>query len=165
MCVRKKVLLILTIAMTLFIWGQSMIPNGVSYSESTAIDSVISNTYKTLNESQGTEEKQNKTVKYGLNVLLYIRYHLRKIAHILEYFVLGVLLLSFISECKIPFSKLIYIFCTTVFLVGFFDESIQLIPILNRSAEINDIWLDFLGSLLGGSIALIIIYVRKRRMT
>lgn len=163
MCVRKKVLLILTIVMILFIWGQSMIPKEVSYSESIAISSAISNTSKTLEERQPIE-RQTKTVNCVFNALQYIQNHLRKIAHVLEYSILGALLLSFISMYDFPFTKQVYIFCTTLFLVGFLDESIQLIPILNRSAEINDVWLDFLGSLLGGVLALVIILIKEREI-
>lgn len=162
MRVRKKVLLILTILMTLFIWGQSMVPMEISSSESSAISNVISNTSMTLKKHQNSE-KQNNSVKHVLNTLQYIRNHLRKIAHVFEYTILGVLLLLLINMYEFPFSKQIYYFCTIVFLIGFLDESIQMISILNRSAEINDVWLDFLGSLLGGAVALIIIQIRERK--
>ena len=164
MCIRKKVLLILTIVMTLFIWGQSFIPYEVSSSESTAISNVISNTSKALKERQSTGKMQQETTKHILKVLWYMRNHIRKIAHVLEYCILGVLVLLLTNMYSLPFSKQIYFFCSMVFLVGFLDESIQLLPILNRTAEINDVWLDFLGSLLGGTIALLFIHIKKRRM-
>lgn len=82
----------------------------------------------------------------------------RKLAHFTEFFILGILSVSFIKSVKSrPIYSLIYCLsaaCT--------DETIQYFTGEGRSAQISDVMLDFSGSFLAVLIFYIIWYIIYR---
>ncbi len=71
----------------------------------------------------------------------------RKSAHFFIYFILGLLLISFIKEYKITNIKSIVIAVTIVFLYACSDE-IHQIFVIERSGELKDVLLDTIGGFI-----------------
>lgn len=101
------------------------------------LEKTITIFYKDIN----TEKKEQLIKKYGLIT--------RKLAHFTIYLVLGVLMLSTISEYNIKTKILVSI--TLCFLYALSDEIHQLF-IIGRSGEIKDVLIDTAGSFIGINI-------------
>ena len=101
------------------------------------LEKTITIFYKDIN----TEKKEQLIKKYGLIT--------RKLAHFTIYLVLGVLMLSTISEYNIKTKILVSI--TLCFLYALSDEIHQLF-IIGRSGEFKDVLIDTAGSFIGINI-------------
>lgn len=101
------------------------------------LEKTITIFYKDIN----TEKKEQLIKKYGLIT--------RKLAHFTIYLVLGVLMLSTISEYNIKTKILVSI--TLCFLYALSDEIHQLF-IIGRSKEFKDVLIDTAGSFIGINI-------------
>ncbi|MBR4425404.1 MAG: VanZ family protein [Oscillospiraceae bacterium] len=116
-------LLAATVVALLLIWGQSLLPVSSSSSESGWVLNIIVNPVLRI---FGLGE-----MGHGL---------LRKLAHVTEFALLGFwLILLLRGKCLIALM--------IGFLAAALDESIQLFS--DRSAEVQDIWIDFAGVVLG----------------
>lgn len=71
---------------------------------------------------------------------------IRKMAHITEYFILGILVLNFINEFKVD--KKIIISILICFILASFDEFHQLF-IPDRTGRLLDVFIDMIGASLG----------------
>lgn len=71
---------------------------------------------------------------------------IRKMAHITEYFILGILVLNFINEFKVD--KKIIISILICFILASFDEFHQLF-IPDRTGCLLDVFIDMIGASLG----------------
>ena len=71
---------------------------------------------------------------------------IRKMAHITEYFILGILVLNFINEFKID--KKIVVSSLICFILASFDEFHQLF-IPDRTGRLLDVFIDMIGASLG----------------
>ena len=71
---------------------------------------------------------------------------IRKMAHIIEYFILGILVLNFINEFKVD--KKIVISILICFILASFDEFHQLF-IPDRTGRLLDVFIDMIGASLG----------------
>ena len=119
---KRNVLITLTVAMLLFIWGQSLLPQSLSAEESGWFTTHIINPLLGL---------------FGLSVKGAL---VRKLAHVTEYTILSILLtVLFRGNVKrvLPLG----------FAAAFLDESIQILS--KRGAMIQDVWIDLLGVLIG----------------
>lgn len=85
---------------------------------------------------------------------------IRKMAHITEYFILGILVLNFINEFKID--KKIVISILMCFILASFDEFHQLF-IPDRTGCLLDVFIDMIGASLGISILSLIKNHKKQR--
>lgn len=72
----------------------------------------------------------------------------RKAAHFLIYFVLGIALISFLREFSIPIRKLILLSIFLAFLYACSDEIHQLF-VAGRSGQVSDVLLDSIGASVG----------------
>ena len=125
-------LLCLIAATLLFIFIQSMLPPETSSAESDAVGGVI-------------EEIIPSDTPAGS----YIQLNLRKIAHFVEFAVLGVevaLYVAFFMR-KPHFIALSYI---AALVTALFDESVQIFS--KRGPAIFDVWIDFFGFFIFASI-------------
>ena len=145
--IAKMILLALIVATLLFIFIQSMLPPEKSSAESDAVGDVI-------------EEIIPPDTETGA----FIQLNLRKIAHFVEFALLGVLVSLYVSffmnrPAFIAFSY------PAALITAFFDESIQMFS--GRGPAIFDVWIDFLGFFIFASIVYSIFFtvsfIVKRR--
>lgn len=135
---KKIILLIITILwmIVIFIFSNQDASKSADYSDS-LIKSTIVNIYKLFNNNP-TEEKIEEIVEtWDLPV--------RKLAHLTEYFILGVLMFLTLNSYNI---KIIYIVILLCFLYAVSDEIHQLF-VIGRDGNIIDVLIDTLGSTLG----------------
>lgn len=128
-----KVSLLLLIAATLaFIFVQSMLPPEKSKEESDKVGDII-------------EEIIPPDTQAGD----YVQNNIRKIAHFVEFFILGceAALYGILFVRPLKWWTLSF---PTALIVAFFDESIQMFT--GRGPAISDVWIDFLGFLIAGAI-------------
>lgn len=86
---------------------------------------------------------------------------IRKIAHIIEYLILGILVFSFVNEFKIDRKIIISLLICLIF--SSLDEFHQLF-IPGRTGKILDVFIDMIGVLLGiGVVSLVHKDLRKQR--
>ena len=85
---------------------------------------------------------------------------IRKMAHITEYFILGILVLNFINEFKVD--KKIIISILICFILASFDEFHQLF-IPDRTGRLLDVLIDMIGASLGILILSLIKNHKKQR--
>ena len=117
----KLVILILWIAV---IWGHSM------------KDAVAS-----TNES-------NFFIEMLASMGIYVtEFFIRKMAHLTEYAIVGILLSINIKEYKAKLDYVIYTMFSGL-IIATMDETIQMFSI-GRSCEVKDVWIDFAGVVLG----------------
>lgn len=139
---KKKLLFVVTILTVCFIWGNSLLPGSVSSMISEWVKDIL-NFLFSGNPDDGMS---------GDGVL-------RKVAHALEYTVLGVELTLIVRAVwKKPLSLL--------FLGGlsaaFIDETIQLF-IPGRAGAVQDMWIDLGGFCTGALITLFILKIMQRK--
>lgn len=129
--------LILTIA---FIWGNSLIPVDLSTAESGRVREL-------LQPALGILFGQGNLTDYLV----------RKLAHFVEFAVLGLqLLLWEKGDTGTRFVRSIEL----AFLVAFFDESIQVFS--QRGAQIIDVWIDLSGVVFGSLVGVLVLVFAKR---
>lgn len=85
---------------------------------------------------------------------------IRKMAHITEYFILGILVLNFINEFKVD--KKLIISILICFILASFDEFHQLF-IPDRTGCLLDVFIDMIGASLGILILSLIKNHKKQR--
>lgn len=85
---------------------------------------------------------------------------IRKMAHITEYFILGILVLNFINEFKVD--KKIVVSILICFILASFDEFHQLF-IPDRTGRLLDVFIDMIGASLGILILSLIKNHKKQR--
>lgn len=134
MSVRRRLLLIATGLVLLFIFVQSLLPEGVSAGESGWFSEHILNPIAAF---FGADSIPHNLV--------------RKLAHIFEFTVLSALLTLI---CR---GKAVKSFGFG-FLFAFLDESVQLLS--DRGALVSDIWIDLCGVALGTLLGLLLWKVR-----
>ena len=143
-----KLTLFLLIILTLaFIFIQSMLPPEKSAEQSGAVGEII-----------------EEIIPPETPVGGYVQTNLRKIAHFVEFAVLGiwVTLLVVLFYRRKPF-----IFSSFVFaiLMGLFDETIQIKS--GRGASVSDVWLDFFGfassAVIIYTVSALTIFIKAKR--
>lgn len=132
---KKSVFIVLIIV--LVIWGQSAIQKDFSNKESLWIKRYIAD-----------------PITDFLHIESLSHADVRKIAHSIEYAVLGVAVFFFWNG---QFLKAFY----TGFTVAFLDESIQ--GIAGRSPELGDVWIDLAGVAFGVVAGMVLIHLRRTK--
>ncbi len=129
-----RVLLVLTIAA---IWGQSMIHKEASQVESDALLTVL-NPFDDVEIGNATSEAY-----WHLSDVF------RKLAHLIEYGILGCELMVFqtIRKQKVAVKQAFINLLFAGMLIGLIDETIQVFS--QRGSLVSDVWIDTLGLLLG----------------
>lgn len=133
---KRNVLIALTVAMLLFIWGQSLLPRELSAEESGWFTTHIINPLLGL---------------FGLSVKGAL---VRKLAHVTEYTILSILL-------TMLFHGSIRHVLPVGFSVAFLDESIQILS--KRGSLIQDVWIDLIGILIGYGLATLAMLIWGKR--
>ena len=163
----QLVLLILIVMTVAFIFTQSIIPPETSSAESEVVSDVVTDVVVDI-IGDDTPEKVEKAERASK----YIDENMRKIAHVVEFAVLGaeVAVLGFLIEReKAKSSKSISLLSVAAaslifgLLIAFLDESIQILS--GRGPLVSDIWIDLSGytSLLVVT-HLVILVIRKQKM-
>ena len=140
-----KTILPITVAVLIaLIFIHSMLPQSKSMVESEWVRSFV------------------KKLFFGREFQMIDYLHIRKTAHFVEYFILGVFSarLYTVFNKKYSFVNL-YSLLTSSLLVGLLDETLQLFT--NRTSQIKDVWLDFSGSLCGIIIFFALYAIIKNR--
>ena len=91
---------------------------------------------------------------FNINNTLLVSLIVRKMAHFLEYFILGILMLNVI----VNYNKKIYLAYIFSILYACLDEVHQLF-VSGRSGQIMDVLIDSMGIIIG---ILLVIFVKKR---
>ncbi len=118
-------------------------------------DSIILTIYKIFDKRPLTEDKKRILIDRFV-------YPVRKLAHFSEYLILGILVISFISEFKQIELKYIIISILVCCLYAVSDEIHQLF-VANRSGKITDVIIDTFGSSTGILIYDMIKKIRRRK--
>lgn len=147
---KKKLITVALIVMIAFIWGQSLMPQGVSSSESQSMLGFLQPVLDFLFGSSVSTE-----------------HFVRKLAHFTEFSVCGALLISRISFSH-PLGRKSFLFSVNnAFWIGALDETLQFIS--KRSPQVDDIWLDFGGScfgiLIGYAVLRLYLFYKRRGKT
>lgn len=138
--ITKIILIILNVATPLFIWGNSI--EGVAESQQKSLD-VLEAIRPVLEVIVDKEKVTDHLV--------------RKMAHFIEFSVLGVELALFLIVCRrVRWREIVYsaYYGLTVALI---DETIQIFS--GRGSQVKDVWLDFSGACFGGVCVFIVYWV------
>lgn len=134
----KVILPVLAVLVLAFIWGHSIVPMYASEQESSIItEYIVAPVWRALT---GSGDVSDEVV--------------RKIAHVVEYAVLGFIATLCLSGKK---ALTVFSYCGCAALV---DETIQLVS--GRGDMVLDIWIDMAGVLPGVLLGSIIRRIRKR---
>lgn len=107
-------------------------------------DSIIINVYQIFNKKELTNKEKEELVEK-------LVFPIRKLAHLSEYLILGILIISLISEFTLINRKAFLIGLLLCIIYATSDEIHQLFSV-GRSARILDILIDTIGSSIGISI-------------
>lgn len=144
---KKRSQTVLFIAMLLilsFIWGQSCASTAASAGESRFVtDSIIRPIIRAV-----LGEKAAQKITENL---------IRKVAHVAEYTVLGLVFGLLLRERQPRFWPGLLLGLAAAFL----DETLQIFT--GRGSMITDIWIDLIGIAVGGLIALLFRKTRKNK--
>ena len=132
-----RAFLILTIALLLFIWGQSLLPVKNSAAESGWLRETILNPLLAI---------------FGLGPLS--DHFVRKAAHITEFFFFG-LSAAFLWRGRFALTLL------TAFVTAFLDETIQIFS--GRGSRIKDVWIDLIGAAAGSFLGWLIFKLKNKK--
>ncbi len=164
---RKIIMLSLILTTILFIFIQSMLSPEASENESDSVGEVIVDTAENI---IGNETEAEKSAVES--VRRFVEKHLRKLAHFLEYALLGAEMLVLLyfergTQVKGRFKPPIHIkYCiiSVVFavLVAFFDETVQ--HFSGRGPAITDMWIDIAGYTTATVIAYAILFCLGKRV-
>ena len=144
---KQLIAVILAFLTVIFIFSHSLMSPEVSSSESDAVSDVVADVVVGVigNETPTQIEKSEKATRF-------IDENIRKIAHFVEFAVLGVetaFLGCFVLFDKngkdIKLSRWAVLICSFLFglTVAFLDESLQLLS--NRGPSVRDMWIDLAG--------------------
>lgn len=140
---KQRTLFILGILMILLIWTNSLLPANLSGSQSGFVTNIIHQVISFLNIEVETD-------------LLHLI--IRKIAHFTEFFILGVIWISYFNKTSLN-QKLLKTM-TLGFSVAVTDEVIQIF-VPGRVFAVTDILIDLLGVTLGILLMTIISKIKK----
>lgn len=136
--VRCGIMVAVTIIVTLFIFGNSFADYDISHNTSDSVSDII------LPDKYSDSE----------TVLLIVR----KLAHLIEYAVLGIAVMVLVEFNEFDFRKKLYAAAFFyVLMVAVLDEHIQ--SFSDRSSSTGDILLDFFGALIGFAIVITINFI------
>ncbi len=149
---KKRTFFILLILVVALIWGHSLIPLTSSAEESLSVMRIL--------------QKALDVLHIPITLTDQI---VRKLAHFTEHAVLGLVMGLYIYPKSVAdISRRRRLICALIpvavgFMIGFFDETIQLFT--GRGASITDVWIDFAGVVTGAGAAFVIalLMTRKKR--
>lgn len=144
--VAEILLILLILATVVFIFVQSMLPPEKSAEQSGAVGEIIEEIIPPETEAGD-----------------YVQKNLRKIAHFVEFFILGAEVSLYVIFFM-PKTKFALMTFPSALILAFFDESIQILS--KRGPAILDVWIDFSGfvsaSLITYAIFSIIAFIYKK---
>jgi VanZ family protein len=139
------------VLMTLFIWGQSLIPAVASSAESGRFVTLLQPLLQTL----------------GIEPELW-HHVVRKAAHMTEYALLGAAWLGTMIHCKaVSWPRKVATSAAVCMAIALGDETIQLF-VPGRSGQISDVWVDLTGVAIGCVLTIAVerfIAHRRKRLT
>lgn len=97
---------------------------------------------------------ENLSTEDKVLLLNMINFILRKSAHVGEYFILSILLVSLVKEYEIKRNKIIFVVISCSFIYATFDEIHQLF-VISRTGNTKDVIFDVLGAFFGTLICFI----------
>jgi len=108
--------------------------------------------------SENGSESMSTTIKVSNVINIGSFYMIRKSAHFIEFFILEVFILLMISSFKIIDFKCFILSILFCLLYAISDEVHQLF-VINRSASIIDVLIDYTGSLFGSIFFMLFYYI------
>lgn len=118
-----------------------------SFSEDTGVESTKKSDTVILGVSEifGFDHLSKKEQQFIIDIFVV---PVRKSAHFIIYFTLGLLLISFFKEFSYPIKKLVFLSIFLAFLYAISDEVHQLF-VVGRSGRVVDVFIDTLGASTG----------------
>ncbi len=108
-------------------------------------------------ESERVRQPLSQLVHHELSAVF-----VRKLAHFMEFGVLGVLAAGFFAARAGKPAPLLLHSAMLGMVIALCDETIQLF-VAGRSGRIQDVWLDLAGALAGATLALTLLYLARKR--
>lgn len=130
----KKLLYFIVALILLFIWGNSFVDGRISGAISNYIHDTFTPFLSSFLGNQGTTLSQST----GEGIL-------RKLAHLAEFFILGVGLFFLLAPTTLLKLHQVLFYGLGIAVI---DETIQLF-IVGRTGQVKDIWIDFTGFCIG----------------
>ncbi len=140
----KAILTTLTILFILFIWSRSLASGEESTAQSDSVLKFITDVFNSIN--------------INININSFI---IRKMAHFLEFMVLGVLLTATVACYTDSFKNEIFKMLFILLAVPVSDETMQYIS-PDRGPQVSDVLLDFSGCITGWIVTILIITLIKK---
>lgn len=148
-CARKRILITLVILTLAFIWGNSALPaepsNAISDDVTAAVGGEITN--NDMQEATATTWVTSE--------------HIRKLAHVTEFAVLGIVATLLAKKRKNCAFSNISALALCGMSVALIDETIQLFN--DRTSAVKDIWIDLGGFAIGCCVAILTGYLLTKR--
>lgn len=138
----RYVLIVVLIVWHIFIFGQSILPGDVSSEQSGFIVNLVKPIFNVFIPNMSIET---------MSIVI------RKLAHVTEFFILGLLLINFYGK-NYTYKYVFYATLIHGLVVASLDETIQLFS-LNRAGLITDVFIDMIGVVLS-----VIVYVVVNRI-
>ncbi len=148
----KKVKLILLILWMIIIFLASHDSGEVSSSKSDSVSKFI---ISIIEDIRGEKFNTSEIEDFTDNTVFYIR----KSAHFIEYLILGILIISILSDYS--YDKKIVIFSFIFCLLYAITDEIHQLFISGRSAKVMDVIIDSSGSITGIFIYYLLVVKRK----
>ena len=147
---KKYIFLTIILLTVAFIWSNSFKNADVSMNDSNSIKQFILSVFSSI----GIDLENSFFVEF-----------IRKFGHLIEYFILGTELAIYKNIYSITSKKTIVNVVSLGALVALIDETIQLIPSLERSGQIADLWIDIGGVFAAAVIVQLIslVFCKKRK--
>lgn len=154
---RKRILTVLIVLALVFIWGNSLVSGELSGEISDGIMAVLNSAAEKLGFGQDTftymmDEDGDGVAEQPTSHLI------RKAAHVTEYAVFAALLFLRLENAG---KKRFFTAWGLGMLTGAIDETLQIFS--HRGSQVRDVLIDTAGALLGLSIILLFLYVKKNR--
>ena len=136
------ILLLLTAALLIFIWGNSLMSRQQSHLQSEAALQAVSPVFDSVSKGGITETA------------------LRKLAHFLEFFALSAVITLLLRLFRPVSVQLIFNILSLGLIAAVIDESLQILS--KRGPLVSDILIDQSGVCVGAVFALLIILIAKK---
>ena len=148
-CTRKRIIITLVILTLLFIWGNSILPSKSSNAISDNVTSAVGG------------EITNNDMQEKLATTWLTSGHIRKLAHVTEFAVLGAFIFLLAARKEKKTTQQFSSIALFGLLVALTDETIQLFN--DRTSEIKDVWIDFAGFAIGCCLMSLALYLHTKR--
>jgi VanZ family protein len=138
--------IIITILWCVFIFSNSLTPADESSKHSHSVLEVVNDILNL----------------FGIEYLV-LHHFIRKVAHFVEFFVLGILLSSSVFLWKLPANNHLLNTAFTGLVIALTDETLQLF-VYGRGSKVSDVWIDFSAVVISHLICYVFYRIKKKSL-